>query len=153
MLLKKTRSIVRISQVLCLAVDSTHFSRSPLALDPNRGTNTGTTPTAPPDPSPLRVYSPSQLEALPERWFGIAMRAMRLGEWETIPRIRSVQVSRLLHVSYLLNRSLICIFMCRQSSSSLNTSNSVRAPEVNLRSSSFGSPELFVSLKSSVFTS
>ncbi|GAA5980707.1 hypothetical protein JCM5350_006359 [Sporobolomyces pararoseus] len=75
--------------VLCLAVDSTHFSRSPLALDPNRTSTT--TPTAQPEPSPLSAYSPSQLEALPERWFGIAMRAMRLGEWETIPRIRSVQ--------------------------------------------------------------
>ncbi|GAA5911475.1 uncharacterized protein JCM6883_005771 [Sporobolomyces salmoneus] len=69
--------------VLSLAVDSTHFSRSPLALDSKASTESG--------PSPLSAYSPSQLEALPERWFGIAMRAMRLGEWETVPRIRSIQ--------------------------------------------------------------
>ncbi|GAA5884601.1 hypothetical protein JCM16303_003676, partial [Sporobolomyces ruberrimus] len=79
--------------VLCLAVDSTHFSRSPLALDPTRTANSSSTPQGsyPDQQSPLSAYSPSQLEALPERWFGIAMRAMRLGEWETIPRIRSVQ--------------------------------------------------------------
>ncbi|GAA6060062.1 hypothetical protein JCM10212_003023 [Sporobolomyces blumeae] len=75
--------------VLCLAVDSTHFSRSPLALDPNRAS--GTTPSGLSEPNPLSAYTPAYLEALPERWYGIAMRAMRLGEWETIPKIRSIQ--------------------------------------------------------------
>lgn len=79
-------------QVLCLAIDSTHFSRSPLALDPSRSNGTGSTPAALHEPGPLSAYSPAQLEAFPERWFGIAMRAMRLGEWETVPRIRSIQV-------------------------------------------------------------
>ncbi|GAA5928564.1 uncharacterized protein JCM15063_003911 [Sporobolomyces koalae] len=75
--------------VLCLAVDSTRYSRSPGALNSNR--TSGHTPSSLPEPSPLNVYPPSQLAALPERWFGIAMRAMRLGEWEVLPRIRSIQ--------------------------------------------------------------
>ncbi|GAA5958019.1 hypothetical protein JCM21900_004747 [Sporobolomyces salmonicolor] len=75
--------------VLCLALDSTHFSRSPLALDPSR--TPGTAPTAPAELTPLGMYTSEQLEGLPERWFAIAMRAMNLGEWETISRVRSIQ--------------------------------------------------------------
>ncbi|GAA5940469.1 hypothetical protein JCM1841_001026 [Sporobolomyces salmonicolor] len=75
--------------VLCLALDSTHFSRSPLALDPSR--TPGTAPAAPAELTPLGMYTSEQLEDLPERWFAIAMRAMNLGEWETIPRVRSIQ--------------------------------------------------------------
>ncbi|GAA5868804.1 hypothetical protein JCM1840_005125 [Sporobolomyces johnsonii] len=75
--------------VLCLALDSTHFSRSPLALDPSR--TPGTAPAAPTESTPLSMYTSEQLEGLPERWFAVAMRAMRLGEWETVPRIRSIQ--------------------------------------------------------------
>lgn len=62
-------------------MDSTHASRSPLSLERD----------SKPLPDPLGVYSDEQLRALPERWFAAAQRALTLAEWETIPRVRSVQ--------------------------------------------------------------
>lgn len=68
--------------VICVALDSTHASRSPLSLDPTQRDT----------PSPLAAFSEEQLRALPERWFAAAQRALTLAEWETVPRIRSIQV-------------------------------------------------------------
>ncbi|GAA6056116.1 hypothetical protein JCM3770_006002 [Rhodotorula araucariae] len=78
--------------VLCLALDSMHFSRSPLALAPAaKGGCDGT---------PLEQYTEEQLRALPERWFAASVRALKLAEWEAVPRIRSIQTI-VLYTQYL----------------------------------------------------
>ncbi|GJN89113.1 hypothetical protein Rhopal_002087-T1 [Rhodotorula paludigena] len=83
--------------VLCLALDSMHYSRSPLALGasstPREGGGEGAA-------SPLEHFSKEQREALPERWFEASMRALRLAEWEKVPRIRSIQTI-VLYTQYL----------------------------------------------------
>lgn len=71
--------------VLSLALDSLHHSRSPLALDPTR------TMIEEKD-NPLEAYGEETLKKMPERWFGASLRALRLAEFETVPRIRSIQV-------------------------------------------------------------
>lgn len=70
-------------QVLCVALDSTHTSRSPLSLDPGQTSLSS---------SPLSTFTEEQLRALPETWFHAAQAALALAEWETIPRVRSIQV-------------------------------------------------------------
>ncbi|BGP39812.1 hypothetical protein JCM10449v2_003763 [Rhodotorula kratochvilovae] len=79
--------------VLCLALDSMHFSRSPLALAPTAKGGVG-------EGTPLEQYSEEQLRALPERWFAASVRALKLAEWEKVPRIRSIQTI-VLYTQYL----------------------------------------------------
>ena len=78
--------------VLCLALDSMHYSRSPLSLRTEVNGQKDSTPVG--KETPLEAYTQEQLKALPERWFGASMRALKLAEFETVPRIRSIQVSR-----------------------------------------------------------
>ncbi|SGY16443.1 BQ5605_C012g06873 [Microbotryum silenes-dioicae] len=70
--------------VICVALDSTRASRSPLSLDPPKADQS----------SPLESFTPEEIEVLPERWFAASQRALRLAEWETIPRIRSIQAGQ-----------------------------------------------------------
>ncbi|BGP31851.1 hypothetical protein JCM10296v2_003628 [Rhodotorula toruloides] len=79
--------------VLSLALDSLHHSRSPLALDPTR------TMVEEKD-HPLEAYGDETLKKMPERWFGASVRALRLAEFETVPRIRSIQTI-ILYTQYL----------------------------------------------------
>lgn len=74
-------------QVLCVALDSTHASRSPLSLDPST------------TPNPLASISDEQLRSLPEIFFQASQRALAIGEWESIPRVRSIQVRHLSSVA------------------------------------------------------
>ncbi|GAA5906084.1 hypothetical protein JCM6882_003554 [Rhodosporidiobolus microsporus] len=67
--------------VLCLALDSTYYKRSPLALEA----------AADDEDDPLKEYSAEERKLLPERWFAASMRALRLAEWETVPRVRTIQ--------------------------------------------------------------
>lgn len=78
--------------VLCLALDSMHYSRSPLSLRTEVNGQKDSTPVG--KDTPLEAYTQEQLKALPERWFGASMRALKLAEFETVPRIRSIQVCR-----------------------------------------------------------
>ncbi|GEM07470.1 zn(2)-C6 fungal-type transcription factor [Rhodotorula toruloides] len=79
--------------VLSLALDSLHHSRSPFALDPTR--------TMVEDKDhPLEAYGEETLKKMPKRWFGASMRALRLAEYETVPRIRSIQTI-ILYTQYL----------------------------------------------------
>ena len=66
---------------MCVALDCTHASRSPLSLDP-------ATTSA---PNPLSAIADDRLRVLPEKWFAAAQRALALGEWETYPRVRTLQ--------------------------------------------------------------
>ncbi|GAA5914952.1 hypothetical protein JCM8208_000782 [Rhodotorula glutinis] len=106
--------------VLCLALDSMHYSRSPLALS---SSSSSSTPSAGAGASssgagtgkgddvkgkgklvgegtPLEQYSEEQLKALPERWHAASVRALKLAEWEKAPRIRSIQTI-VLYTQYL----------------------------------------------------
>ncbi|GAA5850159.1 hypothetical protein JCM9279_003552 [Rhodotorula babjevae] len=105
--------------VLCLALDSMHYSRSPLALS---SPSSSSTPSAGAGASssagtggdgkteakaklvgegtPLEQYSKEQLKALPERWHAASVRALKLAEWEKAPRIRSIQTI-VLYTQYL----------------------------------------------------
>ncbi|GAA5825755.1 hypothetical protein JCM11251_000359 [Rhodosporidiobolus azoricus] len=71
--------------VLCLALDSTYYKRSPLALSSTAEEGKEE------DDDPLKEYSEEQKKLLPERWFAASMRALRLAEWETVPRVRTIQ--------------------------------------------------------------
>ncbi|BGP55261.1 hypothetical protein JCM8202v2_002859 [Rhodotorula sphaerocarpa] len=78
--------------VICLALDSMHYSRSPLALQGEHAHAHGADVRGMVGQgTPLEMYSQEQLKALPERWFGASMRALKLAEFETVPRIRSIQ--------------------------------------------------------------
>lgn len=77
--------------VICLALDSMHYSRSPLALQGEHAHGADVRGVVG-QGTPLEMYSQEQLKALPERWFGASMRALKLAEFETVPRIRSIQV-------------------------------------------------------------
>ncbi|BGO93876.1 hypothetical protein NBRC10512_006114 [Rhodotorula toruloides] len=79
--------------VLSLALDSLHHSRSPLALDPTRT-------MIEENDKPLEAYGEETLKKMPERWFGASVRALRLAEFETVPRIRSIQTI-ILYTQYL----------------------------------------------------
>ncbi|KAK4702031.1 hypothetical protein P7C70_g4194, partial [Phenoliferia sp. Uapishka_3] len=68
--------------VICVALDSTHASRSPLSLDSS---------LAPGVISPLSAFSDEQLRAFPDIWFQASQAALALGCWESQPRVRSVQ--------------------------------------------------------------
>ncbi|SCV67647.1 BQ2448_5258 [Microbotryum intermedium] len=83
-------SALVLSQVICVALDSTRASRSPLSLDPPKANELGQ----------LECFAPEEIEVLPERWFTASQRALRLAEWETIPRIRSIQTV-VLYTQYL----------------------------------------------------
>ncbi|GAA6012945.1 hypothetical protein JCM10207_008390 [Rhodosporidiobolus poonsookiae] len=81
--------------ILCLALDSMHFKRSPLALS-SSGSGDGEPLASAGEgegegDDPLRMYSDEQRRKLPERWFAASMRALKLAEWETVPRVRSIQ--------------------------------------------------------------
>ncbi|KAM0787632.1 hypothetical protein ACM66B_003697 [Microbotryomycetes sp. NB124-2] len=67
--------------VLCIASDGVSSARSPLSLDPRFDLAS----------SPLQAYSREHLAKLPERFFQAAQRALVLGEWDTVPRIRTIQ--------------------------------------------------------------
>lgn len=81
-----TRELIYPAQVLCVALDSTHASRSPLSLDPSTL------------PNPLATISEEQLRSLPKILFQASQRALAIGEWESIPRVRSIQVRLLLRL-------------------------------------------------------
>ncbi|GAA5981930.1 hypothetical protein JCM10908_004671 [Rhodotorula pacifica] len=92
--------------VICLALDSMHYSRSPLSLrtesnghQPHQHSKESTAPEVGKD-TPLEAYTQEQLKALPERWFSASMRALKLAEFETVPRIRSIQTI-VLYTQYL----------------------------------------------------
>ncbi|BGP15860.1 hypothetical protein JCM10213v2_003849 [Rhodosporidiobolus nylandii] len=74
--------------ILCLALDSMHFKRSPLALDGGGAERAGEGQGG---EDPLRMYTEEQRRLLPERWFAASMRALKLAEWESVPRVRSIQ--------------------------------------------------------------
>ncbi|KAG0667170.1 hypothetical protein C6P46_002582 [Rhodotorula mucilaginosa] len=84
--------------VLCLALDSMHYSRSPLSLRTEVNGQKDSTPVG--KDTPLEAYTQEQLKALPERWFGASMRALKLAEFETVPRVRSIQTI-VLYTQYL----------------------------------------------------
>ncbi|GAA5945324.1 hypothetical protein JCM3775_007595, partial [Rhodotorula graminis] len=110
--------------VLCLALDSMHYSRSPLALSsstssstPSAGVGAGAGASSSSgtgssgddkghkgklvgEGTPLEQYSEEQLKALPERWHAASVRALKLAEWEKAPRIRSIQTI-VLYTQYL----------------------------------------------------
>ncbi|KAK4056814.1 hypothetical protein OIO90_002063 [Microbotryomycetes sp. JL221] len=67
--------------VLCIAADGASTARSPLSLDPRFSLAT----------SPLQAYSRERLQAMSERFYSAAQRALVLGEWDTVPRIRTIQ--------------------------------------------------------------
>ncbi|KAI5479172.1 Zn(2)-C6 fungal-type transcription factor [Pseudohyphozyma bogoriensis] len=81
--------IALLLMVICVALDSTHTSRSPLSLVD--------TPVA---PTPLSRFTDEELRTLPEVWFQASQAALALGEWETIPRVRSIQTI-ILYTQYL----------------------------------------------------
>ncbi|GAA6027400.1 hypothetical protein JCM8097_007831 [Rhodosporidiobolus ruineniae] len=84
--------------VLCLALDSLHFRRSPPADPKLPSPEDGDEERATEDP--LLVYSEEQRRESPERWFAASMRALRLAEWETVPRVRTIQTI-VLYTQYL----------------------------------------------------
>ncbi|KAK4051134.1 hypothetical protein OIV83_002956 [Microbotryomycetes sp. JL201] len=71
--------------VLCIAVDGVSSARSPLSLDARFDLGS----------SPLHSYTREHLQMLPERFFQAAQRALVLGEWDTVPRIRTIQYLQL----------------------------------------------------------
>ncbi|GAA5861032.1 hypothetical protein JCM8547_008014 [Rhodosporidiobolus lusitaniae] len=77
--------------ILCLALDSTHYRRSPLALSNKDGTSTEEGKEGEKEKDPLSGYTDEQRRALPQKWFAASMRALRLAEWETIPKVRTIQ--------------------------------------------------------------
>ncbi|GAA5861890.1 hypothetical protein JCM3774_001341 [Rhodotorula dairenensis] len=85
--------------VICLALDSMHYSRSPLSLRTEPNGNASSKDSVG-NGTPLEAYTQEQLKALPERWFGASMRALKLAEFETVPRIRSIQTI-VLYTQYL----------------------------------------------------
>lgn len=88
--------IALLFMVLSVALDSTNTSRSPLSLNPLKH-------------NPLGGMSDEQLHTLPEVFFQASQRALALGEWESIPRVRSIQVcpAALLFKRSLANPRLI----------------------------------------------
>lgn len=70
-------------QILCMSLDSTHSSRSPLALDElaREGKDT-----------PLASMSLETRRRLPDVWFAAAQKCLALAEWESVPRVRTVQI-------------------------------------------------------------
>lgn len=156
--------------VLCLALDSMHYSRSPLALS----TSSSSTPSASAGVSssgtggdkgpaklvgegtPLEQYSEEQLKALPERWHAASVRALKLAEWEKAPRIRSIQVRQLVPLGPSLRRARARVDAdapLRRRSSSTRSTFSCRRPLEVSRRSSCGSPARSGSPRSSTFTS
>ena len=156
--------------VLCLALDSMHYSRSPLALS----TSSSSTPSASAGVSssgtggdkgpaklvgegtPLEQYSEEQLKALPERWHAASVRALKLAEWEKAPRIRSIQVRQLVPLGPSLRRARSRVGVhapSRRRSSSTRSTFSCRRPLEVSRRSSCGSPARSGSPRSSTFTS
>jgi hypothetical protein len=81
--------------VLCLALDSMHFRRSPVALA-GEGEDEGRE-------DPMKGWGEEKRRKMPERWFAASMRALRLAEWETIPRVRTIQVRRASFASRFLS--------------------------------------------------
>ncbi|KAL8281363.1 hypothetical protein RQP46_006397 [Phenoliferia psychrophenolica] len=83
-------ALLLMASVICVALDSTHASRSPLSLEASLATGT----------TPLSTFSEEQLRTMPEIWFQASQAALALGSWESVPRVRSVQVI-ILYTQYL----------------------------------------------------
>jgi hypothetical protein len=60
-------------------LDGINSSRSPLSLESAAL------------PNPLATLTDDELRALPETFFQASQRALAIAEWESIPRIRSIQ--------------------------------------------------------------
>lgn len=77
------KGLIRVKQVLCVSLDGSGSSRSPMSLEE---------PSNSIDSTPLAYFSKDERKTRPAVWFEAAQRALALAEWETIPRVRSIQV-------------------------------------------------------------